>query len=688
MSWDDEEGTDNKWDFKWGKLKEKSPNNVDLYESFTFGGVEYFLYDCVYLQPIVDSEVPYIGKIVKIMDHPSYRRKVKIIWFFRPSELSNWLRIREITYLVHEIFLASGKGLGVANINPVEAIVGKCNVICTSEDKRNPQPSKQELSMADFVFSCTFDVHECTFSDQLDNNISEIAVEHFFNNNEYSKLSRYQESKEVENPKSSGSDKDKIKAATIVQTKEKPKLKPVEGVVYHSGSFQSGSFEDNFRLGDSRKPHSLSSHPLQGGEVTVNAARARKPRMRCKDAAMIHLRHDQPVDLDRIKANPELAQGNDMQHMKTKVTATESFEPANGGILSSANLNKITKFTDKEVASKPVPKKFTTADTYYLKMKKSLNTQFVGIKEPRKDSIQHDEGIFNPVTPSRRPTIFLDREVAPEKDSARHDQLAEKSRADIQHPNMKKPDLIERRETVRAKDLGGHYREITSTVNLGNKATRIPNEEAPEASQLKRMFSSSSLTSETQQKEDIDRSKWFKPLTWEQRMDRACEKGTLIRLQNLDPSYASAEIEDTIWTYLNVRCTAKVLQQSALSSPHNGQALLIFETEEQAEMVISELRSRCLMLPNGRPLIAQRGVPRILPDKSATVIGHLSVNKMNKSREQTKAVSTSHCAQPNTIEYELALDWILMQKRSETCLQALYEGHGKELAALKAKLKQ
>ncbi|XP_026402228.1 protein ANTI-SILENCING 1-like isoform X2 [Papaver somniferum] len=257
-----------------------------------------------------------------------------------------------------------------------------------------------------------------------------------------------------------------------------------------------------------------------------------------------------------------------------------------------------------------------------------------------------------------------------------HDQLAEKSRADIQHLNMKKPDLVERRETVRAKDLGEHYRGITSTENLSNRVTRLPNEEAPEASQVKRMFSSDSLTSETQQK---DRSKWFKQLTWEQRMDLACEKGTLVQLQNLDPSYASGEIEDIVRTYLNVRCTAKVLEQSTFSSPHNGQALLIFKTEAQAEMVISELGSRCLMLPNGRPLIAQRGVPRVLRDKSATMIGHLMVNRMNKNREWAKALSTSHCAQPNTIEYELALDWILMQKRSEKCWRTLYEVFIKEL---------
>ena len=39
-----------------------------------------------------------------------------------------------------------------------EAIAGKCNVICISDDSRNPRPSDEELEKADFVFFRTFDV--------------------------------------------------------------------------------------------------------------------------------------------------------------------------------------------------------------------------------------------------------------------------------------------------------------------------------------------------------------------------------------------------------------------------------------------------------------------------------------------------------------------------------------------------
>jgi len=38
---------------------------------------------------------------------------------------------------------------------------------------------------------------------------------------------------------------------------------------------------------------------------------------------------------------------------------------------------------------------------------------------------------------------------------------------------------------------------------------------------------------------------------------------------------------------------------------------------------------------------------------------------------QKEAVSTSHCSQPNTLEYEMAMDWCLLQERSDLALRKL-----------------
>jgi hypothetical protein len=41
------------------------------------------------------------------------------------------------------------------------------------------------------------------------------------------------------------------------------------------------------------------------------------------------------------------------------------------------------------------------------------------------------------------------------------------------------------------------------------------------------------------------------------------------------------------------------------------------------------------------------------------------------SYAQKEAVSTSHCSQPNTLEYDLAMEWCLLQDRSDLALRKL-----------------
>lgn len=40
---------------------------------------------------------------------------------------------------------------------------------------------------------------------------------------------------------------------------------------------------------------------------------------------------------------------------------------------------------------------------------------------------------------------------------------------------------------------------------------------------------------------------------------------------------------------------------------------------------------------------------------------------------QRKAVSTSHCSQPNTIEYEMAVDWIYLHEKTVNSFERLYK---------------
>ncbi|KAG2599010.1 hypothetical protein PVAP13_5KG407400 [Panicum virgatum] len=172
------DGSNEQIQFSWGKLRGKGGVKMDtqFYESFTLDNVKYSLYDCVYLFKHGDPE-PYIGKILKIWEQ-NRSKKVKILWFFLPKEIQKYLRGSVVE---NEIFLASGDGIGLADINPLEAVAGKCTVICISKDERNRQPSPQEQAMADYIFYRVFDVKNCTLSDQLPDKIAGLEVKVLLN---------------------------------------------------------------------------------------------------------------------------------------------------------------------------------------------------------------------------------------------------------------------------------------------------------------------------------------------------------------------------------------------------------------------------------------------------------------------------------------------------------------------------
>ncbi|TVU34544.1 hypothetical protein EJB05_16380 [Eragrostis curvula] len=172
------DGSSEQIPFSWGKRRGigGAKKDTQFYASFTLDNVKYSLFDCVYLFKTGDPE-PYVGKIVKIWEQKE-TKKVKILWFFLPDEIQKYLGG---PVMEKEIFLASGDGPGLADINPLEAIAGKCTVICISKDERNRQPSPRELAMADYIFYRFFDVEKCTLSDLLPDEIAGMKVDFLLN---------------------------------------------------------------------------------------------------------------------------------------------------------------------------------------------------------------------------------------------------------------------------------------------------------------------------------------------------------------------------------------------------------------------------------------------------------------------------------------------------------------------------
>ncbi|KAK4771359.1 hypothetical protein SAY87_031891 [Trapa incisa] len=158
--------------------KENGKRKVHSSEYVTYDGVVYNLHDYVILYQHGKTET-YIGKIIEIIDTPHAGKQVKVVWFFRPSEIRNYLGDYKPRW--NEIFLASGDGQGLSNTNLLDGVTAKCTVVCTSKDKRNHLPSKKQLRSADYIFRCTFDVGKLKISRKFPNKIYGIKVENFFN---------------------------------------------------------------------------------------------------------------------------------------------------------------------------------------------------------------------------------------------------------------------------------------------------------------------------------------------------------------------------------------------------------------------------------------------------------------------------------------------------------------------------
>ncbi|KAK7293714.1 hypothetical protein RJT34_16587 [Clitoria ternatea] len=168
-------------EFKWGKKRGigGKKKDVQFYESFTYDGVDYSLYDIVYLHTDAQPDDPYIGKLIKIWENRDKSRKVKVQWFFRPQDIPHLFRGNQ--FRDDELFFACGQGTGLANVNPLEAIGGKCNVVCISKDTRNPQPSDEAIQNAHFVFYRFFDVGRRKILDEIDDKIAGLEVKDIFN---------------------------------------------------------------------------------------------------------------------------------------------------------------------------------------------------------------------------------------------------------------------------------------------------------------------------------------------------------------------------------------------------------------------------------------------------------------------------------------------------------------------------
>lgn len=764
-----EENEDKSLGFKWLKKRGFGGKKKDIqfYESFVYDGVEYTLYDCVYMYKEGYPE-PYIGKLIKIWEHSDKIKKVKVQWFFYVWEILNYLG--DTKALDKEIFLASGEGFGLANLNPLEAIAGKCNVVCVSKDSRNSQPSDEELKAADYIFYRTFDVQRCAILDKMDNIVGGLEIKYIFNRKEHENASSV--------PKLSSEGKEDTKNATgcdealQLSSQKQPDM---SNTLKTDGNDNQSMVNRNIKGVAARdvsvllvRKESLpgvepaSEAGMCTGEVAATSIDI-ATNTRCKTLKTLHLSSQNPPDKSKNlqtdgKENPSLVKKNlkreaiarDVNGLLIERESVDGVKPASEAgegtceeaaatvdiaktnwwkVDSNHEETKVSKVLANQVEVKERPKSARDSDNLKDRPgKKARGDNSIKDKEVKEKLPGHENGIKACVTTSSSEEKSNDEhgknslrtgkgvksakdsgdpEGRPSKKAKLDDSL--KLSEDKNRNNVQK--LSTNNNSNNAKDMkptgiSSEDKEKSRLAldSLGMK--KGPNKEQPNEKVRKlsngKLPKVSAIESADEDKEtayqefevtrrpDVDKSRWFREPPLEERLQSAYEHGALVLLQNLDPEYTSGEVEGIIWHAFKETCTAKMVQRTAISSPFSGQALIIFKNREAAERVMRKLDAGCLMLSNGRPVVGSIGPPPNLSGRQSPFFGHLVIDKIKHQmqREMKDAVSTSHCSQPNTIEYEMAMEWCALQSRSEKWWNKLYKQQREELKKLENNLKQ
>ncbi|KAK3219582.1 hypothetical protein Dsin_013552 [Dipteronia sinensis] len=528
---------------------------------------------------------------------------------------------------------------------------------------RNPRASGEELQKADYIFYRTFDVAKLKIEESFSEEIDGVKVEHFFN-----------------------------------RKKDQAFNNPLNSTV-------------NVR----ESTGELSSPKLGSGKAVVDGVKVNKVAKELERTAIVNRQGwYSPSDISMLR--PTNSIGNCQKE--------ESFPENLDGVKESRKLKVHEDKRWRSPSEKTKPRIKISSENCTAK---KLFSKVDGVKEQRFSDMEKEKVIVNPHNSkanarewigksSLSPRLGLDNAVgghAVKKDNSgilMSTVVKDSEKSTIRQGQSPRPKTsvdkdkfgvgriscsqLKNKEKVRySEDITPASASVPPLKKIKlfhNENARRKNDKSTAQLVQNRDTKNDGLFWEVTPRPDSNGGSWFTQPPWERSLQKGHEIDAVLSLENLDPSYTSSEVEDLVWHALHKRVQAKMLQRSTFSSPYNGKALVIFKSKDAADFAIAELRNRCLMLEDGRPVICRRQTLRE-PRKPASFVGHLSLDKVRhrKQRDQQmkNGVSTSHCSQLNTIEYEMAMEWCLLQEKSELWWKALHERQEKHIQHVRGRLK-
>ncbi|KAH9305885.1 hypothetical protein KI387_010289, partial [Taxus chinensis] len=547
-----------------------------------------------------------------------------------------------------------------------EVIAGKCKVICTSADPRNPKPSEEDLNNADYFYNRTFDVDNHMVSESFAGIEAEIA----FNKNETNKergnksmangflllgkgeakpgISGVFNRRKIDKPTNEGK---LIKDKTL---EKKPNSNESQNKEMKQVMTLNEKVKGNETLKEELKTTEIAKEELKGNETaneelkTIETAREEQKNETAKE------------EIKKNDSSKEELKHEEIANEETNKDETAKKETERNGNSNDDRRKSETVNQEPTKAESEMPSKIAVAIVDGPKQSTQLEVRSSGKKGDNNETSKEEK------KPIKRARIMVDSDE--EADG-------------VMGLQMDGSENATRKKTDTKKEFSAPENKVVKKAKLSDNLNKTSEEMAKTTTQLTELSKEKKLGREIVEitkRPDVEINKWFKLLPWDERLQNGYEQRAVIRIQNFDPSYTSSEIDDVIWHMLGERCTTRVMPRTMFSNPKIGDALVIFRTREGAETALKKLNQACLTFSDGRSLIATRASP--VTSEKQKYAGHISVEKhkllmqrAHQSEDMRKAVSTSHCSQPNTIEYEMAMEWRLLQEKSERWWNELYK---------------
>eukprot|EP00250_Pteridium_aquilinum_P006570 c16460_g1_i1 orf=127-2133(+) len=630
-------------------------------------GVEYRLYDNVKVYDERYSE-PHIGKIAKLWEErASGTRKVLIRWFLKHKEVKPHAHDNP-----RELFLAFGQGKGVANENDLDVIVGKCKVVCTSKDPQIKQPSANVIENSDFFFSHVYDVdleHTCPVERVVD----KLGFNASYNKEEWAtaliKIER--KADKLQTNQESKDEKQEFVGSAMPEARKRPR--DVE-LVFNSQKKNLG------KQSDLKKGHLSFDGDSKKKKIKVSEYKASVSKENLEKAGADSVSNMKEMQSkDQCLKNEATAMGGlnsgDVLLSKRQITDVEKL--SGGAGLSSGK----AEMEEKNSSESSIPVKVSSIKECLPFVNSTMDIpEQHAVAEPLKNkniSRQVDDKVdLDEKAQSKASTVPKNKQMLENMDVERHaeDDLGFlegelDSRQFTKTNEVSRPDNFPKAEAERrqqaSREAGISGREKADSRKSNSK----PMLESSKRDSTKE--GGSNITKKMKTAKGVEAEK--RPMSTVE-MVKAIEKRKIFK---------ELDMLKSIFQGLS---DARVLPQETICP--SGQALAIFETKLLADCALEAMEMKCLVVTdNKRPVIASR-----VKESSSQFRfpGHLALEKLKLGRnllneDYKRAVSTSHCSQPNTIEFEMAMEWRQLQEITQNCRVELFKRQRKEFYELRSR---